>query len=163
MTQSEAKTVLGGQLALAVRIGQHRHAVPVAAVEEVLPALPIEGIPDAPDFVRGVIFVRGRLLPVLDAAERLGLKDHPRSLEPHIVSLHVGDRLLGLEVDEALDLVDLQQGTRLSANEMGARRGFFTGVVELDGEIIRLLNPDRLLADEETAALEKCCTPLEPF
>jgi purine-binding chemotaxis protein CheW len=155
MTQSESKTALGQQLALAVRIGPHQHAVPVTAVEEVLPALPIERIPGAPDFVRGVIFVRGRLIPVLDAAERLGLKDHARSLEPHIVSLRMGDQLLGLEVDEALDLVDLGQGTRLSADEMGARRGFFTGVVELDGEIIRLLNPDRLLADEETVALDE--------
>ena len=57
-------------------------------------------------FVRGVVFVRGHLIPVVDAAERLGLREHQRPDEPHIVCLRVDGRLVGVELDEALDLLE---------------------------------------------------------
>ena len=57
-----------------MRIGENLHAMPIDVIVEVLPALPIEAVPQCPAFVRGVVFVRGHLIPVLDAAERLGLR-----------------------------------------------------------------------------------------
>ncbi|MCY2989602.1 MAG: chemotaxis protein CheW [Planctomycetota bacterium] len=155
MTSSTSPATSVDHLALAVRIGENQHAILLARIEEVLPALPIESVPQCLDFIRGVVFVRGHLIPVLDAAERLGLKNHQRPLEPHIVCLRVHNRLVGLEVDEALDLVDLRHGVSVSADEIGAQRGFFTGVVELDGNVFRLLDPDRLLADTEAVELDR--------
>ena len=155
MTKSETKASPGANLALAVRLGKNLHAIPISAVEEVLPALPIETIPQCPDFVRGVVFVRGHLIPVLDAAERLGIKDHQRPPEPHIVCLRIGDRLVGVEFDEALDLMELNDINLLSAADVGAaQQGFFAGVMEQDGEVIRLLAPDRLLRQHEAKQLE---------
>ncbi|MBC7817349.1 MAG: chemotaxis protein CheW, partial [Planctomycetaceae bacterium] len=113
MTGNSVNNVLGRQLALAVRIGGNLHALPIDMVEEVLPALPIETIPQCPAFVRGVVFVRGHLIPVLDAAERLRLRDHVRPAEPHIVCLRIGSRLVGLEVDEAIDLIEIPSSTAL--------------------------------------------------
>lgn len=154
MTNSTSTKVAPTQLALAVRIGQALHAVPISAVEEVLPALPIEPVPQCPEFIRGVVFVRGHLIPVLDAAERLGVKNHQRPPEPHIVCVRLDGRLIGFEVDEALDLVDLTAGVRLEAAEIGVRHGFFDAMVELNGEVIRLLNPDKLLDEGEFQRLE---------
>jgi len=133
-----------------VRLGKSLHGIPIEAVEEVLPALPIEAVPQCPEFVRGVVFVRGHLIPVLDGAERLGLKGHQFPLEPHIVCLRVNDRLLGLQVDEALDLIDIAQTEKLTLAEMGARRGFVSGVADFNGDVVRLLNPELVLAEEET-------------
>jgi purine-binding chemotaxis protein CheW len=141
--------------ALTLRLGNELHAIPIAAVEEVLPALPIESIPQCPDFIRGVVFVRGHLIPVLDAAERLRLREHQRPLEPQIVCLRIGDRLIGLEVDEALDLIDIDPRAAVAAAEIGARAGFFTGVIELDDKIIRLLDPEKLVLQEEAGELQK--------
>ena len=154
MTGSETGIRADVVLALSVRLGKAIHAIPIAAVEEVLPALPIETIPQCPAFVRGVVFVRGHLIPVLDAAERLGIKNHCRPPEPHIVCLRVGDRLVGVEFDEALDLLELHQVESLSADDVGAFRGFFAGVSEEDGRIIRLLDPRRIMAAEEADKLE---------
>ncbi len=154
MTRSNDHATKSGDTALAVRIGENLHAIPIAAVEEVLPALPVESLPQCPPFIRGVVFVRGHLIPVLDAAERLGMSGHQRPSEPHIICLRVGERLVGVEVDEALDLIDLGAGVRLDAGQVGARHGFFDGVIELDEKILRLLNPERLLGDDEAAELE---------
>ena len=57
-------------VALIVRLGENLHGIPIEWVEEVLPALPIETVPHCPKCVRGVISVRGHLIPVLDAGER---------------------------------------------------------------------------------------------
>lgn len=107
MTKSESKTGRRTHPALSVRLGNNLHAIPIAAVEEVLPALPVETIPQCPSFVRGVVFGRGHLIPVLDAAERLGVQGHPRTPEPHIVCLLIGNRLVGVEFDEAIDLIEI--------------------------------------------------------
>lgn len=155
LTRSDDHAVKSGDTALAVRIGENLHAIPIAAVEEVLPALPVESLPECPPFIRGVVFVRGHLIPVLDAAERLGMTGHQRPSEPHIICLRVDGRLVGVEVDEALDLIDLGAGTRLDAGAVGARAGFFDAVIELDEHVLRLLNPERLLSDEEVAKLEE--------
>jgi purine-binding chemotaxis protein CheW len=139
---------------LVVRLGEILHGIPIEWVEEVLPALPIETVPQCPAFVRGVVSVRGHLIPVLDAAERLGLEGHCRPAEPHIVCVRLANRLLGIEVDEAIDLMDLRDAPLVAAEEMGALAGFFAGVVDLGDEIVRILDPKRLLAQQESAELE---------
>jgi purine-binding chemotaxis protein CheW len=149
-----ANPVHGRQLVLAVRIGGNLHAMSIDVIEEVLPALPIEAIPQCPAFVRGVIFVRGHLIPVLDAAERLGLHNHVRPPEPHIVCLRIGSRLVGLEVDEAVDLIEVAPGDAMPVEEVNAQRGFLSGLIEQDGQVIRLLDVERMIAPQEVSALE---------
>ena len=153
MTQTDAKTSPGANIVLAVRLGEALHAIPITAVEEVLPALPIEAIPQCPEFVRGVVFVRGHLIPVLDAAERFGIKDHRRPPEPHIICLRIGDRLVGVEFDEAVDLMELNEVDSLSVEDMGTERGFLSGVFERDGQVVRLLAPEFLMAADELERL----------
>ena len=154
MTDSTAIPAQERQLALAVRIGGRLHALPIEVVEEVLPALPIEAIPQCPPFVLGVVFVRGHLIPVLNGAERLGLVGHARPTEPHIVCLRAGERLVGLEVDEAVDLIEVPTADPLSLAPLGARRGFLAGLVERDGEVVRLLDAARMIDPAEADALE---------
>ena len=154
MTGNSVNTLLGVQLALAVRIGENLHAMPIDVIEEVLPALPIEAVPQCPAFVRGVVFVRGHLIPVLDAAERLGLRNHVRPAEPHIVCLRIGSRLVGLEVDEAVDLIEVSPDDAMPIEEANAQRGFLSGLIEQDGQVIRLLDAERMIAQQEAVALE---------
>ena len=153
MTESALELRQTRVTVLAVRLGSDLHAIPIEAVEEVLPALPIETIPQCAGFVRGVVFVRGHLIPVLDAAERLGLRNHERPDEPHIVCLRTAGRLVGVEFDEAVDLMELEMDEFLAADQLGARSGLLTGLVERDGQIIRVLDPEQLLAKEELAEL----------
>ena len=155
MTKLNTLRQPAGITVLAVRLGTSLLALPIEAVEEVLPALPIESVPQCPSFVRGVVFVRGHLIPVLSAAERLGMRDYLRPDEPHIVCLKHNNRLVGIEFDEALDLMELGTEDCLTADELGAETGFLRGLVERDGLIIRLLDPDKLIANDEVSALQQ--------
>lgn len=131
---------------LVVRLGSERYALPIEAVEEIWPALLIDPVPQCPPDVRGVVFVRGELAPVIDAARRLGVRGHERPEEPPIVSLRVGSRLVGVEFDEVIDLMELRPEPALSPDGLGVQEGVICGLVEQDGHILRVLDPERLAA-----------------
>lgn len=154
MTKLATRTQPSQTTVLAVRLGEILFAIPIEAIEEVLPALPVEAVAGCPSFVRGVVFVRGHLIPVLSAAERLGMVGYQRPDEPHIVCLRQDERLIGVEFDEALDLMEIGNTQGLAADELGVERGFLRGLVERDGRVIRLLDPTRLIASDEALALQ---------
>lgn len=153
---------LAGQLALAVRIGGILFAIPIDSVEEVLPALPIEFIPQCPPYLSGVVSVRNKLIPILDAAERLGIGSHVRVMEPPIVCLRVAERQVGLEVDEAVDLIEVPRFERVT-DEANVVERFISGLVEKDGQLIRILDVEGMLAHEtvELAFLEQVATSIQ--
>ncbi|MBI4179294.1 chemotaxis protein CheW [bacterium] len=130
---------------LAFRLSRDVYAAAIDSVEEVLPFLPLEPVPGAPDFFRGVAFVRGHLMPVLDGAVRLGIqRTDPPPADPHIIAFHANQRLTGLIVDEALDLVELPVDGRMLAADFQAESSFFDGMVESGGALYRLINPARI-------------------
>lgn len=132
------------------------YAVPIESVEEVLPFLPIEEAPGAPDFMKGVVFVRGHLIPVLDAAERLRLRrSRPAPPDPHLIAFRIDSRLIALLVDEAIDLIDLPEHPRLGPDDLFVSEGPFDGMVEQAGEVYRLIDPNRILRPAESSALDQ--------
>lgn len=140
---------------LLLRLGNDLQAISISWVEEILPALPVESVPHCPGYVRGVVFVRGRIIPVLDAAQLLGMKAHQRPDEPHIVCLRIGDRRVGIEFDEALDLIDVGESKFLDAETVGADEGLFVGMIEHAGKMIRLINPEKLIGEPEAEELDR--------
>lgn len=143
---TEEKTEDVGKLLL-LRLGNDLHAISIAWVEEILPALPVESLPQSPPSVRGVVFARGHFIPVMDAADRLGMRDHQPVDEPHLVCLRIGDRSVGIEFDEALGLIDVGRPESLNAATIGSNGGFFLGVIEHAGEVIRLLDPEKMIEE----------------
>jgi purine-binding chemotaxis protein CheW len=79
-------------------------AVEAGAVREILPAKSPTRIPGAPDAVRGLLNVRGTLIPVVDAATAIGLAEGPRT-GGSVILVERDARPVGLVVDEVLDLV----------------------------------------------------------
>ena len=155
MTESHFELSATHGVFLAIRIGGVVHAVPIRFVEEVLPALPVETIAQLPAFVRGVVFVRGHLIPVLDGAERLGLPPRPEWIEPHLLCLNIEGRLIGLEIDEAMDLIELPGEEQVSIPKLGGTASFLSAVIDHQGEIVRILNPEKLLRNDEVSRLSE--------
>ena len=83
------------------------------------------------------------------------MQEHQRSPEPHIVCLRIGDRLIGIEFDEAMDLLQIDSTKLMPADQIGTRKGFFSGVIDQDGQMIRLLDPEKLLADEDVEQIRE--------
>ncbi|WP_437187579.1 chemotaxis protein CheW [Planctomicrobium sp. SH668] len=143
----------GSALHLSLRIAGKLHAIPIQSIVEVLPALPVESIAKQLPYVKGVVYLRGHLIPVIDGAGRLGLTSPEPVYEPHLICLNIGGRLLGLEVDEAIDLIEIPVENWLPASHVGANEKFLLAVTEYEGEIIRILAPDQLSFPEEAVGM----------
>jgi len=154
MTHSELDLPGTSEMHLTARIGGVLHAFPVESIEEILPALPVEPVSRLPAFIRGVIFVRGQLVPVLDGAERLGLQRRQNDDEMQLICLQTGGRVLAVEVEEAIDLVSLPQNGRLPVSQLGGTHPFLAALIDFQGEILRILDPAKLLLIEETLDLD---------
>jgi chemotaxis signal transduction protein len=125
-------------------VGELTCAVELRSVREVLPAQPATRVPGAPTEVAGVVNVRGSLVLLLDARRALG---HPAGEGGSMVLLEAADRVVGVVVDEVLDLVTVGDGEWA---ERGALPGVDPRVVKAvgrsNGVAFVLLDLNTLLA-----------------
>jgi purine-binding chemotaxis protein CheW len=130
-------------------VGEHRFAVPIERIREIIPARPYTPLPGAGSHVAGLINLRGRIVTVVDLGARLGL-DPVASLPDHgVVIVEHGGRLVGLAVDEVSRIVDVDPAALDdSAQAMRAlrfERGYLRGIGETGGEVFVAVDPDRII------------------
>jgi purine-binding chemotaxis protein CheW len=134
-------------------LDREEYGVDVRQVQEIRRVTEITSVPRAPQFIRGVINLRGRILPVLDLRTRLGLGEVAPSRAARIVVVRVKDRLLGLLVDGASQVLKIPVSQVEPAPEEVVQKGgdYIRGVAKLDDRLIILVDLERLLAHELAA------------
>jgi purine-binding chemotaxis protein CheW len=134
-------------------LAREEYGVDVKQVQEIRRVTEITGVPRAPEFVRGVINLRGRILPVLDLKRRLALGEVAMGRAARIVVVRVKDRLLGLLVDGASQVLKIPVSQVEPAPEEVVQKGgdYIRGVAKLDDRLIILVDLERLLEHELTA------------
>jgi purine-binding chemotaxis protein CheW len=134
-------------------LDREEYGVDVRQVQEIRRVTEITSVPRAPRFIRGVINLRGRILPVLDLRTRLGLGEVATSRAARIVVVRVKDRLLGLLVDGASQVLKIPVSQVEPAPEEVVQKGgdYIRGVAKLDDRLIILVDLERLLAYELAA------------
>ncbi len=130
------------------------YGVDVKQVQEIRRVAEITSVPRAPEFVRGVINLRGRILPVLDLRRRLGLGEVVVDRVSRIVVVRLKQRLLGLLVDGASQVLKVPVSNVEPAPEEVVQKGgdYIRGVAKLADRLIILVDLERLLATELAAA-----------
>jgi purine-binding chemotaxis protein CheW len=131
-------------------LDREEYGVDVRQVQEIRRVGEITTVPRAPEFVRGVINLRGRILPVLDMKKKLGLGEVAASRTARIVVVRVRERLLGLLVDGASQVPKIPVSRIEPPPEEVVERGgdYIRGVAKLDDRLIILVDLERLLAYE---------------
>ena len=106
-------------------------------------------LPHAPSFVRGVINLRGSVVPIVDLANRLGLES-PEPTSRHVIMIaQIGAQVVGLYVDAVSDILTInvekiQPTPEIASDQV---KQFIQGVIALDGRMIRLLDVERILPE----------------
>ena len=154
MSESHMQESTGQEL-ISFRIGAQEFCVDIMAVREIRGWTQATPLPQAPLYVRGVINLRGAVLPIVDLSARLGLGDTEPSVRNVIIVVRIGARLVGLLVDEVSEVLtitaDLIQPTPDVSCD--AVRMFIRGILALDGRMISWILLDRILPElEEEAA-----------
>lgn len=135
-------------------LDREEYGVDVRQVQEIRRVTEITGVPRAPDFIRGVINLRGRILPVLDLKRKLGMGEVETSRATRIVVVRLKERLLGLLVDGASQVLKVAVSRIEPPPEEVVEKGgdYIRGVAKLDDRLIILVDLERLLAHELRAA-----------
>jgi purine-binding chemotaxis protein CheW len=129
---------------------REEYGVDVRQVQEIRRLTEITTLPRAPEFVRGVINLRGRILPVLDLKRKLGLGELTGGASARIVVVRLKERLLGLLVDGASQVLKVPVSRIEPPPDEVVDKGgdYIRGVAKLDDRLIILVDLERLLAHE---------------
>ena len=93
---------------MSFRLATELYAIPVLAIQEIVRMLPVTRLPRNPCFVRGVISLRGKVMPAIDFGDSFGLGPTPTTEQTVILIVHAGDSgSLGLIVHEVLEVLDI--------------------------------------------------------
>ncbi len=155
---SGATSVEGQQSTIDVRqlvifeLAGGSYGVDIQFVREINRLIDIRPIPKAPDFVEGIINLRGTIVPVVDLGLRFGLAPTEKSKDTRIVVIENGEHTLGMKVDEVSEVLRIPADEIDSATNMtttGIDLDFVEGVGKVGERLILILNPDKLFTAEE--------------
>lgn len=143
LEEEAAEPVIQELETLAFRLGSEEYLVMVDEVKEVLKMRDLTPVPHAPDYVPGVISLRGTVLPVIDLAKRLGLAPGARDEKSRIIVVGIDDEDAGLIVDRVTSVVRFLPDAIQPAPEtvaQGAGAEYLKGIVRKDGKLYILLD-----------------------
>jgi purine-binding chemotaxis protein CheW len=145
---------------LRIALGQSTYAVAIDSVREILKVVHMTELPLMPDFVRGVMNLRGAVVPVIDLSARLGLGLTPTDRRTCIVIVDVdsgaaGTQTLGMLVDAVHEVVDFTPSDIEAVPNLGTpvAAAFLTGMARVRGQIVPLLDTQRVLLLDELSSL----------
>lgn len=129
------------------RVGRETYGVPITAVHEIVRVPEITAVPDAPDYMEGVINLRGKIVSIIDLRKRFAEAAAQPSNKSRILVAEVNGKLLGLVVDSASEVLKIprSQIEAPPALVQEGRLNCVTGVGKLQGRLIILIDLARLL------------------
>jgi len=136
------------------RVGDKEFGVHIESIQEIIKVGAITPIPDSPDFIKGLINVRGDIVAVIDVKERFSLGESDDE-QRHIIIAKQNDNIFGLMVDEVMEILRVQ-GTDIKPpphlmNKI--HRDYVYGVITHEGRLIILLNLNQVLSEDELSKL----------
>ena len=139
---------------LVFRIQGQEFCLEIGAVREIRSATKVVPLPNSPVEFKGLINLRGIVLPIVDMTSRLGLVIASPATNPVIIVAESGDRVVGLEVDIVDDIISVSDAEiqAIPTIPTGGIQEFVRGIVNISNRLICLLTIDRLLPAEKAAA-----------
>lgn len=139
---------------ISFRIGEQEFCVDIMAVREIRGWTPSTPLPQTPGYIRGVINLRGAVLPVMDLAARIGLPPVQPSPRSVIIVVKVSERLIGLLVDAVSDILSITDDSVQPPPDVACDRvrSFVRGLFTIEGRMISQISLERILPDMEQAA-----------
>jgi purine-binding chemotaxis protein CheW len=146
------------------RIGRETFGLPISMVREIVRVPEITSVPNAPDYIEGVINLRGRIIPVVDLRKRFGQKSIEASKKNRIVVVEIGLRAFGLIVNSASEVLRIPPSEIEEPNNVfqEGELDFVTGVGKLHGRLVILLDVSKILKRGELNRIDEVAQTAEP-
>lgn len=138
------------------RLDNETYGINVMQVQEVLRHTEIAPVPGAPDYVLGIINLRGNVVTVIDTRQRFALQSAPVTEQTRIVIIESDRQVVGILVDSVAEVVYLRQSEIETAPHIGTDESakFIQGVCNKNDELLILVDLDKMMTDDEWAELQ---------
>ena len=140
------------------KLGSELFGVDILMVQEIIRSAPITPVPNSPDFVDGVINLRGGIIPVVDLRRRLNVATEDAAINKDwVVILEIEGRVTGFIVDRVTEVLKISENSIEAAPEIisaGLESQYVRGVCEIGDKLLVLLDFQRILLVEEVKHLQ---------
>ena len=146
---------------LTFTLANEEYGIGILKIKEIIGMMPITSVPQTPEFVKGVINLRGKVIPVVDLRLRFGMEAMDYTERTCIIVVEIegesGTVMIGIVVDAVSEVLNIKAediedtptfGTRLNTD-------YILGMAKMEGGVKILLDIDRVLSAEEIVALDK--------
>jgi len=160
MNQAIRSMTIKTEKYLTFTLAEEEYGIGILKVKEIIGMMPVTSVPRTPDYVKGVINLRGKVIPVVDLRLKFGMEPIPYSDRTCIIVVEIDSDettvLIGIVVDSVSEVLNIggeeiedapQFGTSLDTN-------YILGMAKMDGGVKILLDIDKVLSQQEVAQLE---------
>lgn len=146
---------------LTFSLGEEEYGIGILKVREIIGMMPITPVPLAPDFVKGVINLRGKVIPIVDLRRKFGMPQADYTERTCIIVVEIrgasSQLPMGIVVDSVSEVLNIKASDIEETPSFGGnlKTEYILGIGKMDGGIKILLDIDRVLSAEEIVALQK--------
>jgi purine-binding chemotaxis protein CheW len=142
---------------LTFMLEDEEYGIEILRVQEIKGFSKIRPIPNAPEYIKGVMNLRGTVVPVVDLRSRFGMRQAEYNQFTVIIVVSVGAKVVGLVVDAVSDVLNIRRDQIEETPEMAGDldTSFFRGMGKVGDKLVLLLNIDRLVGGDKLEAIEQ--------
>ncbi|WP_022663943.1 chemotaxis protein CheW [Desulfospira joergensenii] len=146
---------------LTFSLGREEYGIGILKVKEIIGMMPITAVPRTPAFVKGVINLRGKVIPVIDLRSKFDMESIPYNERTCIIVVEIDVQaatvLIGIVVDSVSEVLNIKEDDIEETPTFGTRLDthYILGMAKMEGGVKILLNIDRVLSAKEITAIEK--------
>ena len=151
MIQMREQDAAASSELIAFRLGAQEFCLDIMSVRDIRGWTPTTPLPHSSAYVKGVINLRGAVLPVVDLAARLGFPPAEPSARHVIIIAQVGNQTIGLLVDAVSDILTVESGSIQATPNVASElaRAFMKGVIAMEGRMLSLIALDSVLTQNQ--------------
>ena len=129
------------------KLGREEYGMDILKVQEIKRMMSITRVPSTPSFIKGVINLRGSVLPVIDLRTRLGLFEAELTEAARIIVVLVNEGVVGFIVDEVVEVTTInpQNVEAVQTLSNGLSAEYISGIAKADARLYIMLNPDAIV------------------
>ncbi|MBI2886034.1 MAG: chemotaxis protein CheW [Chloroflexi bacterium] len=137
-------------------LDNEEYGLKILKVQEIFGMMPVTPVPRTPQFILGVINLRGKVIPVMDLRLKFGMAAKAQTEETCIIVVQAQGLEMGVVVDKVSEVLDIPEGDIEDAPSFGAQvnTDFLLGIGKSDGKVKLLLDIDRVLATEDVLLID---------
>lgn len=160
VAEEEVHTVEGGKF-LSFFLGKEEYAIEILKVQEIIGLMPITPVPRMPDYIKGVLNLRGKIVPVMNLRTRFGLQEIEYTEETCIIVVQENSYLMGIIVDKVSEVADIDGGQIEEVPTLGTglQSEYLSGIGKVKEQVKMIVDVEKVLFDVPGEVLDKSANP----